>query len=272
VTINRNIECAMGPYQTQDPLSDEDFAILERDILERGVLVPIEFDEHGNVLDGHHRLKICRKHGITDYPTVVRKGWTEQQKRTHSRKMNLARRHMTREQRQANIEAELKDNPELSNRAIATATGTSDKTVAAVRKRLAERAEIPQVESRVGKDGKSYVRRAEAPQDANGHEVPTVLHAVFSQTGEYQTALNQLMEIRRRIEKLCNTSPAMRANREALRTYLERLQSAIQANVPHAVHSDCDGQGCDDCDGLGFTTAGAETPQPQSRASRKPKP
>jgi ParB-like chromosome segregation protein Spo0J len=68
---------ANGPYQMLDPLSPEDFAALEADILERGVMVAIEFDEDGNVIDGHHRLMICEKHGITDYPTVVRRGWTE---------------------------------------------------------------------------------------------------------------------------------------------------------------------------------------------------
>lgn len=92
-------ELARGPYQCLDPLSPEDFKTLEADILERGVLIPIEFDEDGNVIDGHHRLMICVKHGITDYPTIIRRGWTEQQKRTHARRMNLARRHLTREQR-----------------------------------------------------------------------------------------------------------------------------------------------------------------------------
>jgi hypothetical protein len=36
---------ATGPYQLLDPLTPEDFAALEADILERGVLVAIEFDE-----------------------------------------------------------------------------------------------------------------------------------------------------------------------------------------------------------------------------------
>ena len=68
---------ATGPYQLLDPLPPEDFAALEADILERGVLVAIEFDEHGNTLDGHHRLAICKKHGITDYPKIIREGWTK---------------------------------------------------------------------------------------------------------------------------------------------------------------------------------------------------
>jgi len=61
-----------GKYQYDDPLTPDEFAQMEADILERGVQVAIEFDEDGNVLDGHHRLAICEKHGIRDYPTVIR--------------------------------------------------------------------------------------------------------------------------------------------------------------------------------------------------------
>ena len=39
---------ATGKYQQFDPLTPEDFAALEKDILERGVMVAIERDEDGN--------------------------------------------------------------------------------------------------------------------------------------------------------------------------------------------------------------------------------
>ncbi len=146
---------ATGPYQLLDPLSPEDFAALEADILERGVLVPIEFDDDGNVLDGHHRLAICEKHGLP-YPRVVREGWTEEQKRTHSRRMNLARRQLTREQKRKLIEDELKETPTTSNRKIAKLLGVDHKTVATVRDRLASGGEIPHVTTISGDDGKTY--------------------------------------------------------------------------------------------------------------------
>jgi len=147
---------ATGPYQLLDPLSEEDFAALEADILERGVLVAIEFDEDGNVLDGHHRLAICKKHGIEDYPKIVRTGWTEEQKRTHSRRMNLARRQLTREQKRSLIEAELRETPSSSNRKIARLLGVDHKTVASLRTKLAAGGEIPHVSTVSGGDGKTY--------------------------------------------------------------------------------------------------------------------
>lgn len=60
---------ANGKYQEFDTLTPKEFAALERSILDRGVDVAIVLDEDGNVLDGHHRLAICEKHSITDYPT-----------------------------------------------------------------------------------------------------------------------------------------------------------------------------------------------------------
>ncbi|MBQ1388598.1 MAG: ParB N-terminal domain-containing protein, partial [Clostridia bacterium] len=85
-------------YQVMPNLSAEEYAELKADIQLRGVMVPIEFDEKGNVLDGHHRLQICGELGITDYPKVIRAGMTEQEKYTHARKLNMARRHLTQEQ------------------------------------------------------------------------------------------------------------------------------------------------------------------------------
>ncbi len=141
---------ATGPYQLLDPLSPEDFANLESDISERGILVAVEFDEDGNVLDGHHRLAIAEKHGLT-YPKIVREGWTEEQKRTHSRRMNLARRQLTRQQKRKLIEDQLRENPTESNRKLGKSLDVDHKTVASVRTRLLSGGEIPHVNCQVGK-------------------------------------------------------------------------------------------------------------------------
>ena len=168
---------ATGPYQLLDPLSPEDFAALEADIVERGILVAIEFDENGKVLDGHHRLAICDKHGITDYPRIVREGWTEEQKRTHSRRMNLARRQLTRQQKRKLIEDKLKETPTESNRKIAKLLGVAHKTVASARARLVSGGEIPHVSSVSGDDGKMYgLPSGSAPRDFNApNEIAKVL-------------------------------------------------------------------------------------------------
>jgi N6-adenosine-specific RNA methylase IME4/ParB-like chromosome segregation protein Spo0J len=82
-----------SPYQLLDPLRPEELAALEADVLKRGILVPIETDEDGNTLDGHHRLALAEKHGLP-YETIVRRFASEQAKREHAIRLNLIRRHL----------------------------------------------------------------------------------------------------------------------------------------------------------------------------------
>lgn len=84
----------MDRYQLLPALAADDYERLKADIAERGVMVAVEFDEGGNVLDGHHRKKIAEELGI-EYPKVVRTGLAEYEKRLHAARLNLARRHLT---------------------------------------------------------------------------------------------------------------------------------------------------------------------------------
>jgi N6-adenosine-specific RNA methylase IME4 len=79
-------------YQLLDPLRPEEYAALEADICKRGVLIPVEKDENGDLLDGHNRQEIAERHGIP-CPEVIRRFGSEQEKREHVIKINLARRH-----------------------------------------------------------------------------------------------------------------------------------------------------------------------------------
>ncbi|GIV51804.1 MAG: hypothetical protein KatS3mg038_2325 [Candidatus Kapaibacterium sp.] len=89
------------PYEDLLPhLSEEEFEALKADIAQRGVQVPVEYDEHGNILDGHHRVRACHELGIKDWPRIVRVGLSEEEKIEHALALNLVRRHLTREQRQ----------------------------------------------------------------------------------------------------------------------------------------------------------------------------
>jgi hypothetical protein len=67
--------------------------------------------------------------------------------------LNVHRRHLTAKQKRDLIAEVLKARPELSDKAIASTTKVSDKTVGAVRRKLEGGAEIPHHQSRVGKDG-----------------------------------------------------------------------------------------------------------------------
>ena len=144
----------MTPYQVLPDLSAEDFAALRADIAARGVLVPVEYDEDGNILDGHHRVRACEELGLTDWPRFIRKGLSEADKRVHARQLNLARRHLNRDQKRDLIAAQLRETPEKSNRQVAEGLGVDDKTVGTVRRGLEATAEIPQLDKTVGADGK----------------------------------------------------------------------------------------------------------------------
>jgi ParB-like chromosome segregation protein Spo0J len=146
----------VGSYQIFDRLTDEEFAALKADIALRGVLVPIEYDDEGNVLDGHHRLLACRELGIENFPAAVRHFPDDEARRMHIISLNLRRRHMTAEQRRVWITEALKLAPQLSNRQHARALAVDAKTVAAVRVAAQEAGEIPHVPDLQGSDGKMY--------------------------------------------------------------------------------------------------------------------
>jgi site-specific DNA-methyltransferase (adenine-specific) len=81
-------------YQLFPPLRDEEYQALKADIAKRGVMVPVERDEGGRVLDGHHRVRACRELGLPDPPAVTRSGLDEPGKVEHALKANLLRRHL----------------------------------------------------------------------------------------------------------------------------------------------------------------------------------
>jgi hypothetical protein len=69
--------------------------------------------------------------------------------------MNIHRRHLTAEQKRDLIAEVLKATPGKSNRQIAEQVKADDKTVGKVRRELEATAEIPQLETTIGKDGKA---------------------------------------------------------------------------------------------------------------------
>jgi hypothetical protein len=149
-------------FQVMPPLTDEERAALKEDILKYGVQVPVEEDEHGNVLDGFHRAEIVDElrregHHVPDYPRIIRLGLTtDQEKREHARRLNRHRRHLTREQMQKVIDDQLKDTPQLTDVQIAKKVGTSDKTVGKRRKHLESMSELPTSETRIRTNGRCY--------------------------------------------------------------------------------------------------------------------
>lgn len=82
------------PYEhLLPPLKTSERDALEADIKANGVIHPIVVDEHGNILDGHHRYAIDR-----NAPTRVVEGLSEEEKQAYTIRANLARRNLSPEQ------------------------------------------------------------------------------------------------------------------------------------------------------------------------------
>lgn len=166
-------------YQLLPPLSAEEHAALEASIVQHGVLVPVEYDEDGNILDGHHRVAICQSLGLVDWPRFVRKGLSETDKRKLARELNVSRRHLSTAQKQAVIADQLRDTPSISSRAIAAMVGVDHKTVASVRNRLLDAGEIPHQDEVEGRDGvrqpaRKTIKTAFLPENENRRELMKV--------------------------------------------------------------------------------------------------
>jgi N6-adenosine-specific RNA methylase IME4 len=182
IVEEERVPLADGPYQLLPPLTRSEFEALEADILANGVLVPVEYDEDGAILDGHHRVAICEKHGIKDWPRFVRKGLSEDRKRSLARSLNCNRRHLSISQKREIIEAQLRETPAASSRKIAEQLNVDHKTVSAARKRLSDGGEIPHQTQIVGRDGVAQpafkpIRTMFLPEPANFREMKTVVKA-----------------------------------------------------------------------------------------------
>lgn len=147
---------ATGIYQLLPPLTHNELNDLRESIKEKGVLVPIIEDEHGNVIDGHHRKMICEELGI-DCPKTVIPNLTEEEKRSNSRMLNITRRQLNTEQKRFIIIGELEDHPTDSNNSIAKRLGVSDTTVGKIRKTM----NLDNINV-VGADGKVYKQKGAA--------------------------------------------------------------------------------------------------------------
>jgi ParB-like chromosome segregation protein Spo0J len=112
--------------QIFDPLPAYIEDALRASIKRFGVLVPITTDQHGAVLDGHHRKRIADELGIT-YETRVRECCSDEERREIAFTLNADRRQISAEQRRA-VAIELRK-MKHSYRAIAGALGVDHTTI-----------------------------------------------------------------------------------------------------------------------------------------------
>jgi ParB-like chromosome segregation protein Spo0J len=139
-----------------------EYAALKADISAHGILVPIEVDEQGNVLDGHTRLRAWTElkaegHKVGEYPRVVRRFATHQDKVGHVLALNLARRHLSRQQRKDLVVRMRRE--KWSHRRIAAVLGVDEITV---RRDLRGATDVAPHRVK-GSDGRSYPAKRAKP-------------------------------------------------------------------------------------------------------------
>jgi site-specific DNA-methyltransferase (adenine-specific) len=123
-------------------LTHEEYANLKASIAAIGPQHVLIYDERGDLLDGHARKKIFRELGITKFPVRTISGLSKEEKRHLIYQLNCNRRQLDRKQKQALIENELKNSPDLSNNWIAEILGVDHETVQRTRRRLEATCEI----------------------------------------------------------------------------------------------------------------------------------
>lgn len=87
------------PYQLLDELPVDELEALRADIERYGVLTPVLMDDEGRIIDGHHRVRLATELGV-EYPVEIRPGLSEREKEMLAVRLNVKRRHMSREARQ----------------------------------------------------------------------------------------------------------------------------------------------------------------------------
>jgi N6-adenosine-specific RNA methylase IME4 len=87
-------------YESLLPLLlDEDLKNLEKSILKDGILHPLIINPDKVVLDGHHRLLICKRHSINEVPFVERFFESDLDEEEFVISFNLNRRHLSMTQK-----------------------------------------------------------------------------------------------------------------------------------------------------------------------------
>jgi ParB-like chromosome segregation protein Spo0J len=138
--------------ETVPSMTDEEYRELVADIKKNGLREPITLYQD-MILDGRHRYKACNETGVTAKYGLFE--GTEAKARAFVISKNYHRRMVTAEKKRERIAELLKAQPEASDREIAKQAKVDHKTVGAVRSKKEATGEIPQLEKRKGRDGKT---------------------------------------------------------------------------------------------------------------------
>lgn len=162
---------ALSGGPTVPAMSDDEFDALKESIEEHGQLVPIFTDARGlgGIIDGRNRRRACAKLRIEPtWQPIVDRVLTDDELRRLALVVNVARRQLAAGARRGFVAAELKRDPERSDRAIGLDVGVSHVTVGKIRRDLERAGQVVRVTTRTGRDGVTQTRNtavhAQAPQ------------------------------------------------------------------------------------------------------------
>jgi ParB-like chromosome segregation protein Spo0J len=94
----------VNEFQIFPGLSPSEFNALKLDIREHGIMVAIEVDQDGRIVDGHHRVRAwneLRAEGfkVPEYERKIRHYQSDDERLEHALRFNQLRRHLTASQR-----------------------------------------------------------------------------------------------------------------------------------------------------------------------------
>jgi hypothetical protein len=145
------------------PTSAEEYAALKASIQRHGrCYEPVIRNTNGKIISGKDRLRACKELGLPRPKTIVI-SVSDQQAEELSLELNICRKYTSLKSKRKLARLILLDHPANSDNSIAITCGLSDKTVTALRKQLEAASEIPNVETKKGRDGKSYPAHPSIP-------------------------------------------------------------------------------------------------------------
>lgn len=204
---------AMTKYQCMPSLTDSEYQALKEDIkVTNGILVPIDVDDKGNILDGHHRVQACQELGIKSWPTIVRGGMSEREKQEYVYRVNVNRRQLGKgwkRQEACKLRKKLWSYEEIA-RALGLSYGTAWNWTHDV---------IINVDNETEPETRTNIRNQVRPTTYKRHE-PT---SVFAQTPE------QAEKIQQSLQELEDDTTSGFVSRETVTKKAEKKQRAKKA-------------------------------------------
>ncbi len=185
------------------PLSDREYADLRASIAALGIQEDILADRHDTVVDGKHKLIIAHELGLDFVPVKVLEIDDPETLEAIAYDMNIARRHLTKQQRaqvtrdrQANAQAEAMRPERKSLRAIAEQEGVHESTI---QRDTAAVSRDPRAKVR-GKDGR--LQPARKPTKAEAAKRRQDIAGLLAQEKSVAEIVEALNVSRRTVERI----------------------------------------------------------------------